>query len=139
MSLAVCLHNVFHEFGTVGADPIPFLSGGDSLVGDAGTAKIVDADTRFYVAKVLSGWRRNKKHALFAGEGKPMRLSHRAILHRFHDRLVHISPKADDIRIGVAPVFMRIPCDYSCLDGGKVRDDELAARFWDKGRPHQLG
>ena len=45
-----CLHDVFHELWTVGVNAIPFLSGDDTLIGDAGRSEAVLTELWFYVS-----------------------------------------------------------------------------------------
>lgn len=43
------LHDVLHEFRTVGFDAFPFLRGADANVGDGFAAELVSSDTGFHI------------------------------------------------------------------------------------------
>lgn len=100
---ADCLHNVFAEFWPVRFQPLPFFCAADAHVGDSIAAELVGADLWLDVAEPSPRWQRNEQHP--AGAGKPDSMCFRFAFvdDSLHDRLVHIPPKADDIRIRFPP------------------------------------
>ena len=47
-----CLHDVFHELGTVAFDAFPFLCSTNTFIGNTLAAKLVYANAGFYIGKL---------------------------------------------------------------------------------------
>ena len=59
-----CLHDVFHELGTVAFNTFPFLGGTYAIIGNTLTSELVHADAGFYVGKLSAGWQGDKKYSV---------------------------------------------------------------------------
>ena len=97
------LHDVLHEFRTVGFDAFPLLGGADAFVGDRLAAELVFTELWLHIGKVSAGRQADEEHAAL--------VFHADVLYLCRDPLsdgglygtVDIPPEGDDIRVGVSP------------------------------------
>ena len=98
-----CLHNVLHEFRTVGFDSAPFLCGTYAFIGDRFPTELIDPDPGLDIGQPPAGGKLDEEHSAFIKEADPTYFRLDALRDGGFDGTVDVPPESRDHWIGVSP------------------------------------